>query len=103
MTTYLIDVTYNADAWAAWIRTPHSCAPKIEALLTNLRGRLIGFWWANAGFDSLLLVELPDAAALLTFRAYAASMGGIDTVRAVPLLSDQEGVAAMARAGAHSQ
>lgn len=98
MTTYQIEVTYNADAWGAWIREPHSCAPKIEGVLSRLGGRLINFWWASGEFDSLLLVELPDAAALSTFKTFAASLGGISSLRAVPLLSDEEGVAAVARA-----
>ncbi len=99
MTTYQIEVTYNQDAWAAWIRGPHSCAPKIEATLAGLAGRLIGFWWAGASFDSLLLAELPDDSALAAFRTFAMSLGGIDSLRAVPLLSDEAGIAAIARAG----
>lgn len=98
MTTYMIEVKYNADAWAAWIRGPHSCAPKIEATLSGLGGHLIGFWWASAAFDSLLLAELPDTAALAAFRTFATSLGGIHTFEAMPLLSDEEGVAAIARA-----
>lgn len=103
MTTYQIEVMYNADAWTAWIRGPHSCAPKVEAVLSSLGGRLIGFWWASAEFDSLLLAELPDAAALAAFRTFAASLGGIHSLRAVALLSDEEGVAAIARAGSLGQ
>ncbi|MDD5367781.1 MAG: GYD domain-containing protein [Anaerolineaceae bacterium] len=102
MTTYMIEVRYNAEAWAAWIRGPHSCAPKIEAMLSGLGGRLISFWWANAAFDSLLLIELPDSAALASFRAFAASLGGIQSLQATPLLSDKEGLAAITRAGALS-
>ncbi len=98
MTTYQLLVTYNADAWSAWVRGPHSCAPKIEATLANLGGRLIGFWWANEEFDSLLLLELPDEGALAAFRTFAMSLGGIASLRAVPLLSDEAGIAAIARA-----
>jgi uncharacterized protein with GYD domain len=103
MTTYLIEVKYNADAWAAWIRGPHSCAPKIESTLSALGGHLIGFWWASAEFDSLLLADLPDGAALAAFRTFATSLGGIHSFQAVPLLSDEAGVAAIARAGALRQ
>lgn len=99
MTTYQLQVTYNQDAWAAWVRGPHSCAPKIEATLATLGGRLIGFWWATAEFDSLLLAELPDASALAAFRVFAMSLGGIASLRAVPLLTDEAGLAAIARAG----
>lgn len=57
-------------------------------MLAGLGGRLISFWWGSAAFDSLLLVELPDATALAAFRTFATSLGGIDSLKAVSLLSD---------------
>lgn len=98
MQTYALEVTYGATAWAAWVQGPHSCAAKIAATLADLGGRLVGFWWANADFDSFLLVELPDAAALTSFRAFVSSLGGVERMRATGLISDDEGVAAVGRA-----
>jgi uncharacterized protein with GYD domain len=72
--------------------------PRIEATLARLGGRLVGFWWTLGEVDSMILIELPDAAALTAFKAFAASLGGFHTFRVVPLLSDELAIQALGQA-----
>jgi len=87
---------YTTEAWAALIDNPEDrCAPVVEAM----GGRLIG-WYLNMGdYDGLLIYEAPGDASAGAAVLVAARRAHLRATKTTPLLSAEEGMEMMRRAG----
>ena len=98
MPTYLLQASYSRETWQAQIRNPQNRAEQIHAVIGASGGKLLCFYYAFGEHDVVAIVELPDnvsAAAL----SIAAAAGGAKTHQTTVLMSPEEGLEAMRRAG----
>ena len=72
----------------------------IQKAVEELGGKLIGLWLSFGDYDVVVLAELPDNAAAAGLALAVAAGGSCKTVKTTPLLSVEEGNAAMKKAGA---
>jgi uncharacterized protein with GYD domain len=99
MPHYLIQTAYTSEAFQALVRAPQNRTEIVRSAVEHLGGKLVGNWASFGDYDSIVIVEMPsnvDAAAL----AMAVAAGGsCKAVKTTPLLSTEEALEAIKRAG----
>lgn len=99
MAYYMIQVTYKPEAWAALLKHPSSVIERNRALIESAGGKVIGGWFAFGQYDTLIIVELPDNVSMAAVAMLAISGGAGTALHTTPLMSMEEGIAAMEKAG----
>jgi uncharacterized protein with GYD domain len=78
--SYLIQVAYTPDAWAAMVRQPQNRLEAVRPVVEKLGGKFEHAWLAFGEYDIVGVVELPentDAAAFsMAVAAGGAAAGG---------------------------
>lgn len=99
MPLFMYQVGYSPEGWQALIKNPQNRLEAVRPVVTKLGGRIEGAWMAFGKHDVVLIAEMPanvDAAAL---AIAVAGSGAMRSCRTTPLMSVEEGVEAMKRAG----
>jgi uncharacterized protein with GYD domain len=98
MAQYLVQVAYSQEAWAALVKKPQNRIGVVSAAVEKLGGKLVQGWLSFGDYDTVIVLEMPDNVAAAAFAAAIAAGGSCKSVRTTPLLSAEEGVAAMKKA-----
>ncbi len=99
MTRYLIQASYTAEALATLAKNPQDRTPGIVALMEKLGGRLECFYYALGDADIVAIAELPDATAATAVAFAIVSPGHLRNYKTTPLLTVEEAMAGMRKAG----
>ncbi len=99
MPTYLVQVSYSAEALAALIKHPQNRADAVRKPIEKLGGKSGPFWLAFGDYDIVGTVEMPDNTSAAALALAFAAGGGCRNVKTTPLLSVEEGLEAMKKAG----
>lgn len=100
MPSYLIQVAYTPDAWAAMVKQPQNRLEAVRPVVEKLGGKFEHAWLAFGEYDIIGVVELPDNTNAAAFSMAAAAGGALKAFKTTPLLSVDEGVEAMRKAQA---
>lgn len=98
MASYLFQVAYSPEAWAAMIKHPQDRAEAVRSSIEKLGGKVVGFYLAFGDYDVVGIIEMPDNVAASAFAMAVAAGGACKSVKTTPLLSIADGVAAMKKA-----
>lgn len=99
MAWYMVQATYSSEAWAAQIGSPRNRFEDLKAMFEPLGATLHHMWYCFGEYDVVLIAEIDgniDAAATVLS---AASSGAVKAIRTTPLMTVDEGIAAMTKAG----
>jgi len=96
--SYLIQVAYTPDAWAAMVKQPQNRLEAVRPVVEKLGGKFEHAWLAFGEYDIIGVVELPDNTNAAAFAIAAAAGGALKAFKTTPLLSVEEGVEAMHKA-----
>ena len=99
MPTYMTQVGYTAEAWAALTRNPEDRSTAIRGLAEAMGGRLISFYNSFGEYDVLVIYEAPDESTAAAIVLAAVSSRHLSGVKTTVLLSVEEGLEAMRKAG----
>lgn len=99
MAHYLVQVAYSAEAWASLVKNPQDRIAKVSKAVEKLGGKLLQGWMSFGDFDTILIMEMPDNVGAAAFAVAIAAGGACKGVKTTPLLSVEEGLAAMKKAG----
>jgi uncharacterized protein with GYD domain len=99
MPSYLLQVSYTAEAMAAMIKRPQNRAEAVRKAIEKLGGKEVGFWLAFGEYDVVAIIEMPDDVHAAAFALAAAGGGACKAVKTTPLLSVEEELAALKMAG----
>ncbi len=99
MALYMFEAAFTSDAWATLAKNPQDRTEAVRTLLQGVGGTLISYFFAFGDYDAVVLAELPDNGAAAATAIAVAAGGAIRAVKTTPLLSVQEGVEAMRKAG----
>jgi uncharacterized protein with GYD domain len=102
MPTYLGQVSYGAEGWKALMSDPQDRMEKIRPAIEQLGGKLIGGWFSFGDYDIVALYEFPDNASAAAFSIAAAAGGAVKSFSTTPLLTVEEAMEAMRKAGESS-
>jgi uncharacterized protein with GYD domain len=98
MASYLLQVGYTPEAWAAMIHTPQDRSAAIKAPVEKLGGRVERVWLSFGDYDTIALIDMPDSVSAAAFSMAVAAGGACRAVRTTPLLSSSEGLEALKKA-----
>jgi uncharacterized protein with GYD domain len=99
MPSYLVQVAYTSEAVAALVKKPHDRATIVGKTVQKLGGTLKSAWLSFGDYDTIVIVDMPDNVSAAAFAMAISAGGSCTAVKTTPLLSVEEGVAAMKKAG----
>lgn len=99
MAIYMFQVAYSSLALSTLISHPQDRAETIRKSIEKLGGKVIGSWLSFGEFDTVSVVEMPDNVAAAAFALAVAAGGSVKAQKTTPLLSIEDGQAAMKKAG----
>jgi len=98
MASYLLQVSYTAEALAAMMKKPQNRGEAVRKPIEKLGGSIHGFWLSFGDYDVVAIIEMPDNVSAAAFALAAAGGGACKSVKTTPLLSAEDGVEAMKKA-----
>jgi uncharacterized protein with GYD domain len=98
MPSYLVQVSYTAEAVAALVHHPQDRTGIIRKSIKNLGGKLVGSWLSFGDYDVVLVADMPDNVSAAALAMAAAAGGSLKSVKTTPLLSTEEAKAAATKA-----
>ncbi len=99
MPHYLIQAAYTSDAWATMIKNPADRGAALGKLVEKLGGKVQAFYFCFGEYDVVSIVELPDNGASVSAALAAVAAGHLKNLRTTPLLTNEETMKAMKKAG----
>ena len=100
MAFYLYQASYTPDAVKSLLKQPANRREVIGKAVEELGGTVNGAWLSFGEFDVVLVVEMPDNVSAAALSLAVAAAGTVHGGKTTPLISMEEGVAAMKKAGA---
>ena len=98
MPSYLVQVAYTPDAWAAMVKQPQNRLEAVRPVVEKLGGKFEHAWLAFGEYDIIGVVEMPENTDAAAFAMATAAGGGLKAFKTTPLLSVEEGLEAMRKA-----
>jgi uncharacterized protein with GYD domain len=98
MAHFLVQAAYSQQAWASLVKGPQNRIKAVTATVEKLGGKLVSGWLSFGDYDTVVILDMPDNVAAAAFAAAIAAGGSCKSVKTTPLLSPEEGVAAMRKA-----
>ena len=99
MAKYLIQAAYTSEAWKNLIASPENRMEAIRTVIEGLGGNLEGFYFAFGDYDVVGIVEFPDNISEAAFSIAVAGGGAVKSLRTTPLMSIEDGIEALRKAG----
>jgi uncharacterized protein with GYD domain len=99
MASYLLQVSYTPQAWAALLKNPHDRTEVLRPVLAKLGGSFQSAYFAFGDYDVIAVMDLPQNVDAAAFSIAAAAGGAIRAIKTTPLMSIADGIAAMQKAG----
>ncbi len=99
MPHFMVQASYTADAWAKMIHKPEDREKLYSALIEKAGGKLKAFYFAFGEKDVVAIFEAPDATTAAALSLAASAPGHVAHIATTPLLTTQECMEAMKKAG----
>jgi uncharacterized protein with GYD domain len=99
MPSYLIQIAYTPAALAALTKKPQNRAEAVRKAIEKLGGSMGPFYLSFGDYDVLGIVDMPDNVSAAALAVAFAAGGACKNVKTTPLLSMEEGLEAMKKAG----
>ena len=99
MPHYLHQITYSREGWQTLIAQPQNRVEAVRQAIEKLGGKIISAWFAFGDYDVLVITEMPDNVSAAGLAIAFAGGGACKSVHTTPLLSAEEALQAMKKAG----
>ena len=99
MPHYLLQVAYTADAWAAQVKSPQNRIDAVRPAVERLGGKIETAYLAFGDYDLITILEMPDNVSAAAFSLAASAGGAVKAIKTTPLMTLEEGIEAMRKAG----
>ena len=99
MAHYLFQVSYTSDAWAAQVKNPQNRIEAVRPVIERLGGKIEAPYLAFGEYDVVLTVEFPDNVSAAALSLTVSAGGAVKAIKTTPLMTVEEGVEALKRAG----
>ena len=96
---YMIQTAFTAEAWATMLKSPQNRAEQVRPMIEKLGGKLEGYWSCFGDYDTVLIVQAPDNIGAAALSLAAAGGGALRSAKTTPLMTMDETVEALKRAG----
>ena len=102
MPYYMIQAAYTGESWGAQIKNPQNRLEQLRGAVEGLGGSIESGYYTFGEYDIVGIIQFPDNESAAAFSLAASAGGAVASVRTTPLMTMEEGVAAMRKAGGSS-
>ena len=99
MPLYLTKFSYTPATWARLIANPEDRRKAAQSYIESVGGKLHGFWYAFGTHDGYNLWEAPDNVSMAAVALAIGGGGALASLETTVLLTVDETMAAMRKAG----
>ncbi len=99
MPFYLVQVAYTPEAWSHMVKSPQDRLEAVKPAIEGLGGTLHWGALSFGDYDTIAITEFPDNVSSAAFAIAVAAGGAIKSLKTTPLMTTQEGIEAMRKAG----
>ena len=99
MSVYMTQFAYTSEAWSALTQNPEDRSEAFGRLAETLGGRMLSFYNSFGEYDVVVIYEAPDESTAAAIILAGVSPGHLSRVKTTVLLSAEEGMEAMRKAG----
>jgi uncharacterized protein with GYD domain len=99
MAYYMIQTAFTTEAWATMLKNPQNRAEQVRPMIEKLGGKLEGYWSCFGDYDTVLIVQAPDNIGAAALSLAAAGGGALRSAKTTPLMTMDETIEALKRAG----
>jgi len=92
-------VAYDSEAWAALAQNPEDRSEVFGRTAETLGGRMLSSYNSFGEYDVVVIYEAPDQSTAAAIEVAARAPGHLSAVKTTALLSAEEGLEAMRKAG----
>ena len=100
MSFYALQASYTSLAWAALVKSPENRLEAVRPAVERLGGRIMNGWFSFGDYDLLIVCEMPDAVSAAALSMAVSAGGAVKAVKTTPLMTFDEGAAALEKARA---
>jgi uncharacterized protein with GYD domain len=102
MPKYLIQVAYTQESWAKMVKSPQDRQQAVAPAVESVGGKFEHAYLAFGEYDLVGIVDVPDNVSMAALSISVASTGSVQDFVTTPLMTMDEAVAAMKKAGSVS-
>ena len=102
MANYMIQISYSPESIKAMAANPQDRAAEAAKLLEGMGGKLHQYFFTFGDYDVVAIGELPDNVTMAACSMAVSAAGTVSAFKTTPLLSMDEAMEAMKKAGAVS-
>ena len=95
MPHYLIQASYTSESWSTQLANPQDPTDRLRPAVEGLRGSIKSVFYAFGDYDVIAIVEFPDNESVSAFSQAASAGGAVRSVKTTPLMTIDQGIAAM--------
>jgi len=99
MPLYMTQFAYTPEAWTALVRSPEDRSEAVGRLLESMGGRLLSYYNSFGEYDGMMIFEAPDDNTAGAGVMAAVTHGHIQAIKTTTLLSVEDALGAMRKAG----
>jgi uncharacterized protein with GYD domain len=99
MPHFLHQVAYSREGWESLVQHPQDRVEAVRPAIERLGGKIKSAWFAFGDYDVVVISEMPDNVSAAAIAMAFAGGGACKAVHTTPLLSTEEAVEAMRKAG----
>jgi uncharacterized protein with GYD domain len=99
MPLYLHQVAYSHEGWEALVKKPQNRIDAVRPAIERLGGKIKDAYVAFGDYDVVVITEMPDNVSAAGLSMAFAGGGACKAVQTTPLLTTEEAVEAMKKAG----
>jgi uncharacterized protein with GYD domain len=100
MALYMYQFAYTSESWAAQIKNPQNRIENVGRTATEAAGgKFIGGWLCMGEYDAVIIVDLPNIESMAGLSLAVAAGGAIKIAKTTPLISGNQGIEALKKAG----
>src|SRR5579884_1749702 len=99
MSMYLIQLGYTPQSWAAQIENRQHVVERITPALKKCGAKLESLYYAFGEDDVVGIIDFPTPEDAVAFALAVGSTGALSHYKTTPLLTIEQGVAGMKKAG----
>jgi uncharacterized protein with GYD domain len=100
MALYMYQASYTSESWAAQLKNPQNRVEKIGGQACEAAGgKLIGGWLCFGEHDLVIIADVPNEASMSAIALAFAAGGAIKASKTTQLMTGDQGVEALKKAG----
>ena len=95
----MVQFSYSAEAVSGMIKNPQDRAAAVRAMIERWGGKLESFYFTFGEYDGIAIAEVPDNVTMAAASMAITSSGAFKAFRTTVLMSMDEAMQAMKKAG----